>query len=645
MLVEQGARSALLLLFTARPEFRAQWAPRAHYTQITLGRLSAHNAHTMIGEVAAQKALSEETIAAVVERTGGVPLFVEELTRAVLERGGESANHEIPATLHDSLMARLDRLGPAKDVVQVAAVIGREFSHGLLRAVHPLADADLQSALAKLAEAELVYTRGIAPEATYTFKHALIQDAAYDALLKARRRELHLKVAQTINENFADLADAHPEVLARHWTEAGETEAAIAAWSKAGEAAKARSAFKEAQENYQRAVSLITLLPESPERDSRELDLRQSIVLMLYYTSGYSTPETIDATERAAALAEKTGNLTQLVVSLGSRSGTAFFSGDLAAGRLNDQALEVAIREGSPFSRVFVHLGQLATRYACGDLVGAEQHFIALLKFSDGPDSGRFPFSQTVVTAFAYGSWNAWLLGRADVARERMAQMMARVNRGSPFELVLATYSDASLRLLMREYDRSEVLAARCLELSEKHRFPVFIANARCLLGQARAQLGRPSEGVALLRQGLAGMLEVGQSLGVAFVTTVLAAAQECGGDTDDALETVEQAVQGNSEELLYRPDVLKLRAELLLKRGQTELAEADFRVAIQLSQSMSAKALELRTTMSLARLLRDTRRRDEARAMLTDIYGWFTEGFDTADLIDAKALLEELAR
>src|SRR5712692_10597604 len=247
LLVEQGATARLLLLYTARPEFRAQWPPRAHYMQITLSRLSARNVRTMVEEVAARRAMSDETIATVIERTGGVPLFVEELTRAVLESGGAGlTGRKISVTLHDSLMARLDRLGSAKEIIQIGAVIGSEFSYELLRAVHPIAEEDLHRALRSLADAELLYVRGIAPDATYQFKHALIRDAAYEALLRSRRKELHLIVARMIDEKFSALKEAHPELLARHWTEAGETESAIAEWSRAGKAAEARNAFREA---------------------------------------------------------------------------------------------------------------------------------------------------------------------------------------------------------------------------------------------------------------------------------------------------------------------------------------------------------------------------------------------------------------
>src|SRR5229473_2642603 len=312
LLVEQGARSRLLLLYTARPEFHPQWPLRSHHTQITLNRLNARNVREMIAQVAARKALASETVDAVIERTSGVPLFVEELTRSVLESGATLSGREIPVTLHDSLMARLDRLGTAKEVAQVGALIGGEFSYELLHAVHPIHEEDLQLALRSLADAELLYVRGIAPDATYRFKHALIRDAAYEALLKSRRKELHRLVARTIDEKFPALKDAQPEVLARPWAEAEGTEVAIAEWSRAGKAAEARNAFKEALESYQQAAALLTKLTESPVRDLRGLELTQSVVRMLEVTSGFSTPETIDARARAQALAEKSGNLTQL---------------------------------------------------------------------------------------------------------------------------------------------------------------------------------------------------------------------------------------------------------------------------------------------------------------------------------------------
>ena len=644
LLVEQGATTRLLLLYTARPEFRASWPPRAHHTQITLNRLSSRNVRTMVGKVAAQKALSEETIATVVERTGGVPLFVEELTRAVLESGdAKLTGREIPVTLHDSLMARLDRLGAAKEIIQIGAVIGSEFSYELLHAVHPVAEEDLQRNLRSLTDAELLYVRGIAPDASYQFKHALIQDAAYEALLRSRRKELHRQVALTINEKFLALKQAHPEVLARHWMEAGEPESASAEWSRAGTTAHARSAFMEALESYQQALTLLKLLPESPERDLRELELRYSILSIIHVTRSFSAPETIDAAECAAALAAKSGNLTRLVGSMVGRSTIAFVSGDLPTARaLADQALELAIREGGPTSLGLAHCLQIVTRYLHGDLAGSEEHFSTWLGFVDDPGLRQIS-GRPLEAGFAHASRNAWTLGRADVARERMAEMMAAVNANNPYGVAFSVYCAAYLRIYLREYEQAEALAARALEMSEKHQFPGIAASSRCVLGQARAHLGRATEGIALIRQGIADMLEGGSRFSVSNFTAWMAAAQEREGAIVDALETVEQALLANPDELVHRPEIFRLRGELRAQQGQTELAEADFRESIALAQQMSAKGWELRATTNLARLLSKQGKRDEARVMLAETYGWFTEGFDTRDLKDAKMLLDEL--
>jgi len=646
LLVEQGATAPLLLLYTARPEFHAQWPLRAHHTQITLNRLSARNVRTMVGEVAAQEALSEETIATVVERTSGVPLFVEELTRAVVESGNaQLTGRQIPVTLHDSLMARLDRLGQAKEVAQVGAVIGSEFSYELLHAVVPI-HKELQEALRKLGDAELIYVHGIPPEANYTFKHALIRDAAYEALLKSRRRDLHRFVASTINAKFSAFKETHPEVLARHWTEAGEIEPAIAEWSRAGKTAQARSAFREAQESYEQALAVLKLLPESPERDNREPDLRQSVVQVLYITKGFAASETKDAIQRAAALAEKSGNLTQLVSSVSSKVTIALFSGDLpSAAALADQALDLALREGSPRILGRAHHHQQMTRFYLGDFAGSEKHFRAALQFLEDPGFRDPAFGATVLAAYAFASWNARQLGHFDVARERITRMMTLVNASNPYEVAFSWMFDALHRLGLREYEQAEASAARALDLAEKHLIPQPAAYTRFALGQARAQLGRTTEGIALIRQGLAAMLEIGMRLTVPYVIASLAEAQEREGLIVDALETVEQALQADPKELLnYRPEALKLRGELQLKQGQTELAESGFRESIALAQKMMAKHPELRATMSLARLLASQSRRDQARTMLAEIYGWFTEGFDTLDLKDAKALLDELA-
>jgi tetratricopeptide (TPR) repeat protein len=645
LLVEQGATAPLMLIYTARPEFRAPWSMRAHHTQVTLNRLGVRDIRAIVARVAASRALTDETVAAVVERTGGVPLFVEELTRAVLEAGDAKLSaRDIPATLHDSLMARLDRLGAAKEVAQVGAVIGNEFSYELLHAVHPIVEADLQHALGELADAELLYVQGLAPDAIYQFKHALIRDAAYEALLKSRRKELHRSVARIIDEQFPALKEMHPEVLARHWTEAGEIEPAIAEWSRTGKTAQARNAFREALESYQQAVAVLSRLPATAERDTRELELWQSIYLMARVTKGYTAPETIDAIEHVAVLAKKTGNLTQQVISLRSRGHIAYFSGDLpTAIRLGDQALELAVREGSPYGLALVHSLQLQARYFRGDLAGAERHFTEGLNFFGDPGLRQYPGA--AMGPFAFASLNVWLLGRADTATARMEQMVAIANEDNPYDVAFSAYFQAALKNALREYDQAEVLAEQALGLSEKYQFPDLAALSRCLLGHVRAHMGRATEGIGLIRRGGVDLVKVGARLGAAgLFPTHLAVAFEREGSIGEALETIEHALQGSSEVLNYRPESLRIRGSLRLKQGGATQAETDFRDAVTLAKKMGAKAWELRATTSLARLLRDSGRRDEARAVLAAIYDWFAEGFDTADLKDAKALLDELS-
>jgi class 3 adenylate cyclase/tetratricopeptide (TPR) repeat protein len=644
LLAEQAAVSPLMLLYTARSEFHQQWPLRSHHTQITLNRLSVRDVQKMIAQVASRHALTRETLNAVVERTSGVPLFVEELTRAVLESGDARPGvRAIPESLHDSLMARLDRLGTAKEVAQLAAVIGAEFSYQLLDAVSSKAEGELQSALAKLTDAELIYPRGIPPDATYQFKHALIRDTAYEALLKSRRRELHRLVARTIDEKFKALSDTQPEVLAHHWTEAGETDLAITQWSNAGRAAEERNAFHEAQESYQRALGLLNLLPESPERDASELQFRQSLVSMLQMTRGWAAPETVEAAKRAGMLAEKSGNLRRLIGWMTARCLHAYISGDLfGAAAQADQALELALREGKANMLAHVYTLQLRVRYHRGNHAGAEECLARGLTFFDDPVFRRHP-NGVALSVFATASWNAWVLGRPDVGHERMAQSIALVNPVNPHDLPWSDIHAAMLRSYMRENEQAAALAVRALELCEKHNFPNEASLARGLLGLARARLGHTTEGIALIREGIAGLLKAGNRISATLLIASLAEAQNLEGAIAEALDTIEQALQLNPDELAHRPETLRVRGELRLKKGQAELAEADFRDSISLARSMGAKAWELRTIMSLAHLLEKQGRREEARAMLAEIYGWFTEGFDTADLKEAKVLLDEL--
>jgi hypothetical protein len=536
ILAEQGATVPLMLLYTARPEFHAPWPLRAHHTQITLNRLKARDVREMVAQVAARKALTDETVKAVVERTSGVPLFVEELTRELLESGmTRSSERHIPETLHDSLMARLDRLGPAKEVLQIGAVIGTEFSYELLGALSRMPAPDLQVALRRATDVELVYARGLAPDSVYQFKHALIRDAAYDALLKSRRKQLHGLVARTIQDKFPALKEAHPEILARHWTEAGEADRAIPEWQRAGQAAEQRNAFTEALQTYRQAVELVEDLPDSSERDQRDLELSRRLQRLSYMTKGFAAPETIDAIKRCEMLAEKTGNHALAVGFMNTRGFSAYFSGDLlTAGELSDRALELASGQGWFGTLGNIHFLQVVTRHLRGDLSGVEAHFAAGLKFFDYPDFLRDLTSRVAV--FSTAASNAWVLGRAEVGRERNRLMMLAGHECNFYVVASSLLYAASYQALTRDFQGAETLAVQSLELSEKHQLRYLAGFSRCVLGHARAHLGHAAEGVALIRAGIAGLLEGGLRLRVGYFTALLAEAKGLEGDITDAL-------------------------------------------------------------------------------------------------------------
>jgi class 3 adenylate cyclase/tetratricopeptide (TPR) repeat protein len=645
ILVEQSNAAPLFLLFTARPEFHQSWPLRAHHAQLTLNRLGSIDIRAMIAQVAAQKALTNETVAAVIERTGGVPLFVEELTRAVLESGeGRLIGRAIPATLHDSLMARLDKLGPARETLQTGAVLGSEFNYDLLQAVHQLEDIELQRRLRTLTDAELLYVRGIAPDATYQFKHALIRDAAYEALLKSRRKELHHLVAETIDIKFPTIKETHPEILAQHWTDAGEIENAIAAWLTAANYSEGRRAFHEAHHNYRSALGLMKQLPESPSRDTRELDLTSALVRVLQVTRGYAASETKEAAERAAILAEKSNNLAELVLNLFPTWRRVLVAGDyISAEILADRLLCLAERDRSANCLWHGYYAQLQVCLMRGKLIEAEKHFASMTTISDTVTEKLFPGA--TVLSFSQASVGVWVMGYPHSATERIeyASAFARES-GDPFNLGLAYLFESWLFRLARDPIGAETPAVQALSIADAQGFPYIRDHARSILGWARAELGNPSEGISLIRFGLMGLNESESRLGFSDILSRLAEAEACGGMIEKALNTITDALQVNPEEMLWQPNALIFRGRLHLELGETNLASADYGEAIKLAQRMNAKFWELRATTSLARLLRDTNRRTEAYSMLTNIYKWFTEGLDTADLRDAKALLDEFS-
>ena len=364
-------------------------------------------------------------------------------------------------------------------------------------------------------------------------------------------------------KNFPALKEAHPEVVARHWTEAGETAQAIAEWTRAGKAAESHHAFKEAQQSYEQALALLSLLPDSAERDIHELDLRQSIFWMHRTTSWITSPESADAYARAIALAKRIGKLSQVISMMYTTGQAAINRGDFeTAATLADQALELGLRDANPTNLGLVYGLQLFVRQNLGDPAGIEEYFARGLKFFS--DAAIWPLPLVRLSPFGAASWNAWALGRFNLAQERLARVMAEANQDNPVEVVWSECMGAVSYILLRENERAETLAVRALELAEKHQMPQFVGWARCLLGLARARLGRASEGVELIRQGLAGLAAIG-TRNDAFIL-FLAESQALSLDIGDALETIEQVLQPNrSDAHIPRPEAFRLRGELRL--------------------------------------------------------------------------------
>jgi predicted ATPase len=598
--------------------------------------------------------LSDETIRTVVERTGGVPLFVEEMTRAVLESGDAKLSaREIPATLHDSLMARLDRLGPAKEVIQVGAVLGGDFSYELLHAVHPIAETDLQDALRSLTDAELLYVRGIAPEATYQFKHALIRDAAYDALLKSRRKELHLSVARTIEGKFASLKETHPGVLARHWSEAGEIEPAITEWQRAGEQAMRRSANREAVAEFSAALQSLEELPQTSERDRKELRLLTQLGPALMTLRGFGAPECEDLYRRAHDICERIGEGPDLYVVLWgqwmARSVQAKWDEALV---LSQRLLAIAKDVGDPVLLLEAHHASWNTCLYRGALAQAAEHItqgLALYRPErDHAQLSHYGGHDPGVCARSHASINLWLLGNPErsLAMSREGLSLAQT-LGDHFSIARAAGATALIHQFRRDAPAVAEYARITARISDEHGFPYWSSYANLLLGWALCeQEERTEEGISLMRQSLARYLATGAGVHHGHFLSLLAERLSKQGRTDEGLAILAEAetLLSNGERF-GEAELYHLGAELLMtqSRANEKEAEEKLRAAIAVSRQQGAKAWELRATTSFARLRDQLGDREQARAMLAEIYGWFTEGFDTPDLKDAKALLDEL--
>ena len=614
---------------------------------LPIAGLSQVEVRQFVEQSSGQKA-KEKLVADLYHATNGNPLFVEGVVRLLIAEGkidNEATGFEIPDGVRESIRRRLAVLS-AETVLMlsIASVIGNEFD---IRLLESTSGNPAQLVVEQLEDARrigIVTADDYPPIRRYRFSHALVREALYQEMAAGRRIELHGQIGAAIEKICENDLKPHQAALAHHFTAARSTEKAIEYSIGAGEAAWAVFAYQEARSHWETALQLMQGESDRPRRRAREIELASMLAQALFATRGNTAPETREAAARARDLAEKTGNLSQIVRQLFLIYRAAIVSGDYSsAAALADQILDFAGREGSPTSLAFAHNAQLVWRLFRGDLVGAEEHFARWSAFREAAGYGQVPGE--VVVVLSYASLCAGCLGYAEKARERIAEAiaLARVTK-SPFDLAMGRLFESWLYRLLREPRASDAAATQAIALSEEHGFSIAKPRARTYMGWARAQLGSAGEGVSMIRQGLAGAKQIGARVSITDGLTCLAEAQALDDKIADAVSTIEEALQANPEELVYRPNILTCRGELRIKLGQAELAEADFREAIALAQKMSARGWELRSTNSLARLMRDTGRRDEARKMLAEIYGWFTEGFDTADLKDAKAQLDELS-
>jgi predicted ATPase/class 3 adenylate cyclase len=665
LLVDQGPTARILTLLTFRPDFSPPWTGRSHLTQVTLARLPRRQAAEMTGRVAQGKALPGEVVEQVVAKTDGVPLFVEELTKMVLESGLLQEREEryeltgplpplaIPATLHDSLMARLDRLATVKSLAQLGATLGREFSYDLLQAVAPWDEGTLQRGLQQLIAAEFLYQQGLPPQARYRFKHALIQEAAYQSLLRSTRQQHHQRIAQVLEARFPALCETQPELVAHHYTEAGLSAQAIPYWQQAGQRAVERSANLEAVAHLTKGLELLAILPDTPERIQRELDLQLALGPALMATRGRGTPEVEHAYARARALCQQVGETPQLFSML--RGLWRFYASRgalLSARELGEQLLRVAQRVGESTHLLEAHQALGNTLFHLGEYAAARVHLEQGIALTDlvaeraqALRHGEAPGVRCLTTA-AHSLWCEGFPAQA-LRRSQEALTLAHA-LVHPYSLAHAEFYAAYLQYRRRDVPAVQAQADALLTLATAQGFPLYAGFGTFLRGWALVMQGEGEVGRAQMHQGLAAVFSTGQMLGRPRWLVMLAEAAGHAGEVEEGLRLLTEALIAFEASGLGDPltEAYRLQGEFLLRQAVPDAAQAEvcFQHALTVARRQQARSYELRAAMSLSRLWQQQGKRADAHALLAPVYSWFTEGFDTADLQEAKALLEEIA-
>jgi class 3 adenylate cyclase/predicted ATPase len=657
LLVERVARLPVLLLVTFRPEFQPPWSGQAHVTVLVLNRLDRHEGAALVRRVVGTEALPGDVVAEIAMRTDGVPLFVEELTKAVLEGGNVgtalsragAAAPNVPATLHASLMARLDRLGSAaKEVAQVGAVLGREFSYELLAAVAQRDSAELDTALGQLVVAGLAFRRGAPPQATFLFKHALVQDAAYGTLLRGKRQELHGRVAHVLEEQWPEMAETEPELLAHHCAQAGLVERAIAYYARAGQRAIARSAMAEAIAQLAKGLELLTSLPDGAARRRQELELQIALGRALIVAQGYAAPAVGETYARARALCDQLDQPPEIMQVLYGQWMHHVFKGPL---RLTREIAADLLQRGEEGRDVaMTAMGHRLSGQTCfhlGEFSVARTHLEqAFAQFDSAHRALSFFLQDPLVPLLNYLSNDLCCLGYLDQGRFRSKAAVEEASKSDrPFSLLTALSGACRVDWATRSHEELLARADALIAVADEQGFPWQRAVGIVYRGWALGGSGQTAEGIALLEAGVVAYRATAAVTWVPFFLTLLADAGGMAKQRDQGLAHLAEAerLMAETEERWAEAELHRVQGELLRAGHDPDAAERSFSQAIDIAQQQSAKFWELRAATSLARLWYEQGKRDAARDLLAPTYGWFTEGFDTPVLKEAKALLDEL--
>jgi predicted ATPase len=669
VLIDRVRDYRLTLLVTHRPGFEHSWNTSDHVAALRIARLSRPQSIRLVLNLAG-KQLPAKLLEDIAAKTDGVPLYVEELTKALLESdllrdAGDRYDHAsplstitIPPTLRDLLTARFDRFSSVKEVAQVGSALGRDFGYEMLRSVSSLPGPAVDDALQRLTDSGLVFRRGVGSEASYTFKHALVQDAAYDSLLKSSRQELHQKIASVLRERFPAVPESRPELLAHHYTEGGLRELAVPLWCQAGKNAVTRSANLEAIGHLSKGLEVLKSLPPNAQRDHQELLLETLFGNALMAIKGYGAPDVGRAFDRARELCTRFGETPQLFPVLRGLWMYYLVRSELVTAReLANQVLELAERTQQLSLLLEAHRSLGMTCFFSGDFREARRHLEQGISLYD-PEQHRehavLYQTDPGAACLCYLAATLWIMGLPDQAMKTSREGLSLANKGGhAFTRSFALFFAAVIHQFRREVIPAQKQAEADIAFCKEERFPLWLAMATIVRGWARAEQGRKREGIGEIDQGLKAFRATGAMLANTYIVSMLGDAYRQTGRKEEGLSAIEDALASgsNSGERLFEAELLRLKAELTLgasaaaaNRGtQRRQAEGYILQAIDVARRQGARALELRATMSLCRLWIATEKQDEGRRRLEEIYASYTEGLGTGDLQDAQALLQEL--